>query len=255
MASINEKIDLILNKVSKLDAMEEEISKINRGLTTLTSTVNTIQGTVNTHTQDIVNIRQELEKQKAELHAVKTAQHVREQRLRATTLRVFNFPHTMGETVDNFKGLSAKVYDRILKPALVAAKAAGDLGTVPQQQTVLEACFRVYRREGEDQNLRAPVIIRLANTTFKAAIMKHRRCIAAPSDVEKRDGIRRFIVVEDLTPEAHSLLKKLQEDDRTDKVWSYNGVIHYSLPGVSGYKRVRNIFDPVDSYLPARVNT
>ena len=79
--------------------------------------------------------------------------------------------------------------------------------------------------------------------------MKHRKAIPPPSDGEKKDGIRRFVLVEDLTPEAHSLLKALQQDTRTEKVWSINGQICYTRPGIPGFKKVRNIFDPLEAIL------
>ena len=73
--------------------------------------------------------------------------------------------------------------------------------------------------------------------------------MALPPEGEREAGIRRYIVVEDLTPDAHHLLKQLQADDRTEKVWSQNGQIYFSRPGVSGFSKVKNIFDTVDSIL------
>ena len=79
--------------------------------------------------------------------------------------------------------------------------------------------------------------------------MKHRKAIPAPSDGEREAGVRRFLLVEDLTPEAYGLLKDLQKDTRTEKVWTINGNIFFTKPGVPGYKKVRNIFDSIDTIL------
>ncbi len=79
--------------------------------------------------------------------------------------------------------------------------------------------------------------------------MKHRRSVSLPPEGEREAGIRRYVIVEDLTPDAYSLLKSLSADDRTEKVWSMNGQIHFTRPGVSGFSKVKNIFDPVDLIL------
>ena len=64
--------------------------------------------------------------------------------LRSLTLRLLNFPVVTGESEDNNAGLCTRVYDVILKPLLVAAKAAKDLSSVPQAATVIDACFRPF---------------------------------------------------------------------------------------------------------------
>lgn len=131
---------------------------------------------------------------------------------------------------------------------MVAAKAAGDLGSVPQQQNVMESCFRAYQQsEPSPGDTPSPVIVRLVNRNFKVAVLKNRRAITAANPGEA--GSKRVIVVEDLTQPAHKLLKELQGDSRVEKVWSVNGQIHYSRVGVAGYKKVKNIFDSIDTIL------
>ncbi len=245
----------IWDKVKNLDAMERKIDDLSTRLDSISTTVTSLQSTVDTHTSDIAQLR-------SEIKTLKTSQQVREQRLRASTIRLFNYPYFAGESLDNFKALTAKVYDRVIRPTLVAAKSAGDVGSVQQQQNVVESCFRVYPRghsgaAGDAANDGAtgpstpsgPIIIRLSNTAIKSTIMKHRKSIPPPSDGERRDGVRRFVLVEDLTPEAYGLLKALQQDTRTEKVWSSHGQLFYTVPGVPGYKRVRNIFDSIDTIL------
>lgn len=243
----NDKLDLIL---TKLDSLETQIGSISKDLTTLNNTVTTLKTSVESNTSEIAELKARMDKHDKEMLLLKSSHHKREQRLRSNTIRLFNFPYTLGESLENFKSLTSKVYDRVIKPTLVAAKAAGDLGSVPQQSTVIENCFRAYRKEEEPSNRSPPpVLIRLAGPNFKFAIMKNRRVIPPPSDGERKAGLRSFVLVEDLTPEAHSLLRALQQDSRTEKVWSVNGTIHFSKPGVSGYRKVRSVFDSVDSIL------
>ncbi len=254
MSSDSAKLDQILEKLKSFDTLEGKIDGIDRKFGELNSTVTKLQASVTQHSNDIEEIRAELASYKAEVRTLKTAHNSREQRLRASTVRLFNFPVAIGESVDNYKPLAAKVYDRIIKPTLQAARAAGDIGSTPQQQNAIEACFRIAHRDpavgsSSSPPPSPPIVIRLSSTAIKASVMKFRRSIPPPSEGEKNMGFRKFTLVEDLTPEAHSLLKALQGDSHTDKVWSMNGVIHFSLPGVTGFKKVRNIFDSVDTIL------
>ncbi len=251
MSSDSAALAQILDKLNKLDVVERKIDSIDRKFDELSSTVNTLQTTVAGHTDEIASLRQELDAHKAEVKQLKFSHNIREQRLRACTIRVFNFSYVVGESLDNHKALAARVYDRIVRPAMAAARAGGDIGSVSQQQNAIETCFRIVapREETLLSPQPPPVIVRLSSNSIKFAVMKYRKHILPPTEEEKSAGIRRYTVVEDLTPDAHRLLKELQKDSRTDKVWSINGQIHYSVPGVNGYRKVRNIFDSVDSIL------
>ncbi len=255
--------DYIVNQLKKLDSLEALSTKIDgiaSSLSTLTSTVDALKTSVDTNTTDIAanaadiaELKEEMSKYKAEVKSLKTSHNMREQRLRSSTVRLFNFATAAGESIDNYKPLAARVYDRIIKPALVAAKAAGDINTVSQQQNCIEACFRVFSpREPAPGAPPPPIIIRLTTNAIKFAVLKNRKQIATPTESERLAGARRYIIVEDLTPEAHSLLKALQRDSRTEKVWSLNGAIHFSRPGVSGFFKVKNVFDSIEDILGSK---
>ena len=254
MSSDSATLAQILAKLNKLDVVENKIDALDRKFGELSSAVTTLQTTVGGHTDQIAEIRQELAASRAEVKHLKYSHNIREQRSRACTIRVFNFMYIVGESLDNHKALSARVYDRVVRPALVAAKAGGDLAILPQQQNAIESCFRIVPR-GEGQSPSSappPVIVKLVNNNIKFAVMKYRKHVLPPTKEEKSAGCRRYTLVEDLTPDAHRLLKAMQADARTDKVWSVNGLIHYSLPGVSGYRKVRNIYDSLDDILGNR---
>ncbi len=258
MSRDSEKLDAILARLDKLDSLEDKIDNISTKLNTLTAEVDSLKTKVNSNTTDITDMKEELTKVQTEMNLykqevwkLKSTNNAREQRLRASTVRIFNIPVNAGESLENFKPLSTKVYDRILRPALVAAKTAGDIGTVPQIQTAVEACFRAFTQTDPAASTLTPppVIVRLSTTTLKWAVMKHRRNIPPPPDSEKDAGIRRYVLVEDLTPDAHKLLKQLQADSRTDKVWSVNGQIFFSRPGVSGATKVKSVFSTLETIL------
>ena len=248
------KLDLILQKLQKLDTVEEKLDQLSVKFTALSTKVDSLESRVTANSSDITSIREELLALKKstgkDIKAIKTAHNIREQKLRATTIRIFNLPYIVGESLDNSKQLACRAYDKILKPALAAAKSSGIIGSVPQQQNVIESCFRSYtQQEPSPSDPPPPVIIRLASQAIKVAIMKSKKNIPVPTDAEKSAGVRRFIVVEDLTPDTHKLLRELQSDDQTDKVWSVNGRIHYTLVGKKEIKKVKNIFDSVQEIL------
>ena len=256
MANREDYIVQQLKKLDTLDSLNTKIDGIASSLNQLTTRVNSLQQSVDsniknieTNTAAIEEIRAELQQNKSDIKSLKTSHNLREQRLRSTTVRLFNFPVLAGESVDNYKSLAARVYDKVVRPSLVAAKAAGDVGVVSQQQNCIEACFRSFSpREPAPGSPPPPVIIRLTSNAIKYAVMKNRKHIPQ-GDGEWSAGAKRYILVEDLTPEALSALRALQKDSRTDKVWTLNGVIHFTKPGVEGYSKVKNIFDPLDTIL------
>ena len=71
----------------------------------------------------------------AEIKILKSSANRRDQLDRALTVRLFNFPGSDSET-----GLSNRIYERILKPILVAAKAKGTIPSVPQASNVISEC-------------------------------------------------------------------------------------------------------------------
>jgi len=247
MASDKQKLDLILEKLKKLDTLESKIDDFGAKL-------DRIKVTVNVHTEEIANIKKQMDDYKADtdkqIITLKSSFNQREQQARACTIRVFNIPYVPGESLDNYKSLSTRVYDKILRPLLAVAKSAGHLGSVPQAQNTIEACYRVfYQQEPDPSKPPPPVVVRLTSKPLKIAILRNRRSMPTPTDAEKEAGIRRFIVVEDLTPPTHKLLKDLQEDPRTEKVWTINGQIQYTTTGSTVVKKVKCVFDPISAIL------
>jgi hypothetical protein len=86
------------------------------------------------HEQSITELQKEVKQ-------LKEAGNVRDQEASANVVRIFNFPTTDDESANSNKILASKVYERVFKPVLTAAKAKGDLATLPQQQTLIEDCF------------------------------------------------------------------------------------------------------------------
>ncbi len=243
-----------LEKLNQLDSIETKLESLQLNLSTLTSTVQQLQSNVTSNTSAIAEIKSEMasfkEDTNKEIRALKSTLNRREQQIRASTIRIFNFPVTPGESVENYKSLTGRVYDRLLRPLMTAAKSGGDLGVVPQVQNTVDACYRVYQGQQARDGPPPPVIVRLKDTNLKSAVMKYRRRhTPSPSEAEQADGLTRFTIVEELTQPAHKLLLELKKNSSVEKVWSLNGQLYYTVAGKSGFSKVRSIFDSVETIL------
>jgi hypothetical protein len=82
----------------------------------------------------------------------------RDQQARDLTVCLFNFPIADGDTAETGRTLATKS-DRILKPILVAAKAKGDISSVPVANNVLEDAFRVGKPTLKDGVMRPRLLL------------------------------------------------------------------------------------------------
>lgn len=268
MANKQDKLDIIIEKLKKLDTLDVKIDNFSAELKSLSDCVTSLQVDIEEVRGDTTDNAAAIREVKAQLNVMAMTQDTkiremqltinnREQQLRACTIRIFNVPVITGESAENFKILTLRTYD-IIRPILVEAKAAGDVATVQQLHNVIEACYRLPGGENPKPGTPPPpVIVKLTSKQTKIAIMKHKKKVLQAADDEQEfvagaAGGRRkrgFIIVEDLTGPTHKLLRALQEDARTEKVWTVNGRIHYTLTGKTGYKVVRNVFDSLHQIL------
>ncbi len=93
-----------------------------------------------------------------------------------------------------------------------------------------------------------PIIIKLCSKQLRLAILKNKKTsIPAPTTLERNAGIKRFVLVEDLTPPTYKKLTELLGDDRVEKAWSVEGRLRFVLMGNDkGVKKVKSVFDSVD---------
>ena len=219
MSKTDTKLDEI---IASLKCLNSEMSQLNSKFDKLESKVSVLQATTVAHEQSIVELQKEVKQ-------LKEAGNTRDQEARANVVRIFNFPTTDDETANSNQILASKVYERIFKPVLTAAKAKGDLATLPQQQTLIEDCFRA-RGPSSNSGPPPPVIVKLSSHTYKVALMRNKRDnIPAPTRAEATSGARPCFLVEDLTAATHLKMKELKEDKRVAKVWSVDGLIRLTL--------------------------
>jgi len=233
-ASADEKLNLLLNAVSQLLLGQEKIEKLTANVVALEMKVAAQETVINTLELDVKKLKE--------------SANDRDQQSRENVIRLFNFPMSSDDNAaDQGKALANRVYERILKPVIVAAKAKDDLGSVQQCNNVIDDCFRIGKPSLKDGILRpSPVIIKLRSKQLKQAIMKNKKAsLPSPSDREKTAGIKRFVLVEDLTSPTFKKLSEILADERVDKAWTIEGQIRFVLVGNDkSVKKVKSVFDP-----------
>jgi hypothetical protein len=230
-ATTEQKLDLLLEAVGNVLKSQANLEK-------LVSRVSTLEATVAAQQTHISSLTKEV-------RILKDQANTWDQMKRANTLCLFNFPCSDGDA-----NLTTKVYDRVLKPILVAAKAKGDISSVPNAHNCLEAIFRAGKPAPNKPP--PPIIIKLTSHQLRLGILLNKKTsMPTTTEAEKSAGCRRFIIVEDLTPPTHKKLKELAEDDRVEKAWTVEGQIRFVLKeGDKSVLKVKSVYDPISTILP-----
>lgn len=136
--------------------------------------------------------------------------NLREQQLRAKTVRITGFPYTEEEKASTDpKYLTKKIHEKLLSPIYNFAKSSGQIERAPTNTTAIESCFRVRASSALTGTARPPpIILKFTTEPMKPHIMKNKRLhMPMPSKEEKDIGIQRFTIVDDLTPPAYKKLR------------------------------------------------
>ena len=170
-----------------------------------------------------------------------------QQQLRALTLRLLNFPVTFNEAADNNTILKARVYEVILRPLLVTAKAAKDLSSVPQMANVIETCFRPFNATTANPSTDLPphIIIKVSSRQIKLALMKNWKHLPKPLTADAKN----YFLVEDLTPATHKMLVAISKDKDTVKSCTIDGNIKFTQADKPDVHTVKSVFAPLAKVL------
>jgi hypothetical protein len=187
----------------------------------------------------------------SDILALKETSNNREQQSKLCSIRIHGFPVTDEElaATDGGKPLSLKIYDRLLKPILTAAKAKGDIASVPHCANVVEDCYRAGRPTKTGRPM--PIVVKITNKNLRLAILRNKRNnIPSPMDGERSEHVKRFSIVEDLTGPTYHLLKLLQDNDNVSRAWTVEGKIRFILSANPNIVvKVKSVFTPVETIL------
>jgi hypothetical protein len=215
LKDLNQSIQLLIASVTALTAKVDSIEK-------KLEAVEALQGTVS-------NLTNEVETMKVTVNAL-------EQDAKACLVRVSGLTVSDAEMQQHGyeKAIIKKVYDRIVKPILSAAKNNGDIESVPTMLNVLEQGY-VASRGGKDKQGRAlpPILaVRFTNRFLRNTVMRLRReHMPSPSDAEKVAGIQRYYINEDLTVDVAKKVRELRAHEKVDRVWTIDGRIRFTMNG------------------------
>lgn len=154
--SDSQKLDFLINSI-------EEVKLKQSNLELLVTRVTTLEATVSAQQKAISDLQ-------SEVKHLKERDNEREQDLRSNALRLFNFPGSDSET-----NLSGRVYEKLLKPILAAAKSKGDIATLPQVGNTIVEIFRVGKFAAGANKPPPPIVIKFASSAVRVAILKNKR--------------------------------------------------------------------------------
>ena len=173
-----------------------------------------------------------VKEQSAEIFTLKSKVNQFEQQERLCSLRIFglSIPAEDEEALGINRAVIKNVYARIIKPILTVAKAKNAIAAVPQADTALISGYRVGVPKKGGKTSPLPCVITFNHKETRDLVMRHKRgIIPAPTSQEREAGVKRLVIVEDLTPDTHRKLKEMVEHDSFAKVWTINGAIRFTL--------------------------
>jgi hypothetical protein len=243
-SSIQEQLNMV---ISMLKEHGELLSDTRKMLADSQAKVLALDTKVGTLEQRVVTLE-------SELLSLKEVSNNREQASKLCSVRIHGFPVTDEElaATDGGKTLGSKVYERLIKPILAAARTKGDITSVPHFNTAVEDCFRVGRPTKTGKPV--PLIIKFTNKNTRLAVLRNKRTnTPAPAEAERSEFVKRFSIVEDLTTPTYKLLRMLQDDERVSKVWTVEGRIRLVLTAnPNNIIKLKSVFEPIDKILSVK---
>jgi hypothetical protein len=231
MESDSQKLDFLVRTLAEVKTSQAAMEKTCESFEILVKRVSVLESVVAEQSNTITHLQEEIKH-------LKDRDNMREQEKRDLSLRLFNLPGSDSET-----GLASKVYE-VLKPILTAAKANGDLPTLPQVGTTIEQVYRVGKFAAGVDKPPPPIVVKFSSEAIRMAVLKHKRINTPPID-----GPKKLILTEDLTKPTHRKMKELLGDERVSKVWSRSGVLWFVKVGSKQPVIVNSVFDSNDAIL------
>jgi hypothetical protein len=243
-ASVQEQLNLV---ISMLKEQSELLSETRNMLAESQAKVLVLDDKVSSLEHKVASLE-------TEILSLKEVSNNREQAAKLCSVRIHGFPVSDEElaATDGGKTLGTKVYERLIKPILTAARTKGDIQSVPHFANAVEDCFRAGRPTKTGKP--APLILRFNNKNIRLAVLRNKRTnMPALADSERSEFIKRFSIVEDLTTSTYKMLKALQDHESVSKVWTVEGKIRLtttSNPNV--IVKVKSVFLPIEKIIDSK---
>ena len=152
------------------------------------------------------------------------------------------------------KAIMKRVYERLLKPVLTAAKAKNAIDTVPKMDTVLASAHLAGKpyKDSQGRTLPAPIIVKFHSQDLRNVVLKYKKeNLPSPLDSERAVGIKKYLLSEDLTKANLEVFKRLIADKRVGTVWTIGGTARFVLAEDEDRRvfRVSSPFLPTDQII------
>ena len=196
---------------------------------------------------ELTVVKNQAAAQGAEILELKTKVNEFEQSSKSKSIRVFGIivPKEEEEALGANRAAIKRVYDKVIKPILLVAKAKNMIDTVPQLNNCVAEGYRAgLPPKAGKSGPPPPCVIKFVSKDIRDVILKLKKDnTPPPCQEEKAAGVKRVVVVEDLTPSTHRKLKELVAQQEFEKVWTINGYIRFTLTGDPD-KIVRKLSSP-----------
>ena len=241
LESLEAKMDTLLRKMEELTVLQIKVVELEDNVRVLNNQVSDLNFTV--------------AKLNHEVLLLKEKDNSRDQQSRGSAVRLFGLATGEEEdTADPAKALIKRVYDCIVKPVLSAAKSNKQLDSVPSLANTIADAYRVGKAKqaivGQPPPLPLPIIVKFVSPAIRLAFLRNKKAsLPSPSAAEIQAGVKRYSVVEDLTPTTYKKMREMANSLEVDKVWSINGRLRYTVPGDKTIYKVKSVFASVSEII------
>jgi hypothetical protein len=230
--------------------MEENMKYLIQGMANTQTQLSEMKTLLTSNQTKISQLEDQVCGLNGEVKQLKELVNLREQQARNLTVRILGLPVTEDEVngPDPATSTARTAYERMVRPILSAAKTKGKISTLPALQNTV---IKVYcTSKPSPANPPPPIILHLVSANIKTAIFSaHKDALPNPTDAEKAAGLKKFLLVEDLTPTTFAFLKLLKEDKRVERAWTVDGQIKFIKAGdkENVICKVQSIYNTIDS--------
>ena len=241
LESLEAKMDTLLRKMEELTVLQIKVVELEDSVRVLNNLNSDLTSTVFKLNHEVLLLKEK--------------DNTRDQQSRGSAVRLFGLAAGEEEDAANpARALIKRVFDCIVKPVLTAAKSNKQLDSVPSLANTIVDAYRVGKAKqaivGQPPPLPLPIIVKFASPAIRLAFLRNKRAsLPSPSAAEIQAGVKRYSVVEDLTPTTYKKMREMADSLEVDKVWSIDGRLRYTVPGDKTIYKVKSVFASVAEIL------
>lgn len=161
-----------------------------------------------------------------------------QQYLRNSSIRIYGLKTETSHTSSVIK-LLQHVHDVILAPILQLAVDAGEIGRVPDAESLLEYGHVLPSRKAWQPPRSAPdtpppphpVLVRFHSRVYRSLVFRYKKSFLANLNAKAKSAHtyqHKVFLTEHLTAANYAKLRSLQEDEEVEKAWSMNGKLKFT---------------------------